>query len=201
MSINVTNFSIGLGDTIKCTSLVDFSVDVTDELSTITTSGTYFEVNGDKVTTTLTPITDGYNLNYSTVPSGSMIMLVNASNSNNDITTEMYELSYGYEVEWEKVNYWEPNKEIAISVTAKNEVKAANTTCFSTFFKTRRLFDNDLRAEITAAGSGAYDIMSSITPQSKYFFHGHTYSVTISGIKDYSGNILPPKTYSFTIED
>ncbi len=201
MSININNFSIDLGEVLYCTSLLDFSVDITDNINTITTSGTYFTENGSRVLDSLIVTASGYRLNYITTPSGNITLVAHASNDNNEFYKKSYELAFGYEVSWEEVKYWGPSKEVAISVSADNTATATNTAYFSTFFKTKNFVSTDLGAKISAEGSGVMDIIGYITPQSKYFMYGKTYTITVSGVKDFSGNTLSTKTYSFTIED
>jgi hypothetical protein len=190
-----------LGDVAYCTSLVDFSVEVIDDLYTVTTSGTYFTDNGTVVSGSLTTISGGYLMSYLTVPSGNMLLVANGSNNNNEFYSRTYELQYGYQASWEEVNYWGPKYEVPIAVSAKNTSLASNTSYFSTFFETRKIMSTDLEAFITAEGSGKADFTGYIEPRSKHFMYGKTYSITISGIQDYSGNILSPFTYTFTIEE
>ena len=200
MSIEIKNFSIGLDESVYCDTVVVFSVDVVDSTYSITTSGTYFTENGYMTTSVLQPITNGYTLSYSTVPSGNMLLVANASNTNNETLMESFDLLYGFNVLWESVNYWGPSKEVPINVMASNTALASNTAYFSTFFRTKAFEINDLEISITAEGSGYIDLLCDIKPQSKYFLSGHTYTVTISGIKDFSNNVLATKVFSFNVE-
>lgn len=201
MGLYITNFSIPEDTTVYCTSLVDFSVDVLDDIYTVTLSGTYMMNNGEIVPFTTSPISNGYTLTYTTTPSGSVFLEVFGSNSNGDFITDSFLLYYGYEVTWDKVIIWPNNKEIPVSVSADNAVFNTNTVYFSTFFKTGAYKQYDLGAFVSVEGSGQYNMLADIKPQSKYFIYGKTYSVTISGIKDYAGNILPVKTFTFTLEN
>lgn len=190
-----------LGDVAYCTSLVDFSVEVLDDTHSVTSSGTYFTDNGVNVSSTLTTISGGYLMTYTTVPSGSIVLVAHSSNNNDEFYSRTYELQYGYQASWEEVNYWGPEYEVPIAVSASNTSLASNTSYFSTFFETRKIMSTDLEVFITAEGSGKFDLESYIEPRSKHFMYGKTYSITISGIQDYSGNVLQPFTYSFTIEE
>ncbi len=201
MALYITNFSIPEDSTVYCTSLVDFSVDITDDTHMVTLSGTYMTDNGATVPYIITPISDGYTLTYSTVPSGTMLLEVFGSNSNDEYISTVFILQYGYELTWDKVVKWPLNKEIPISVTATNDVLNANTAYFSTFFKTTTYKESSLEALISVEGSGQYNMLAEVKPQSKYFMYGKTYSVTISGVKDFSGNILPAKTFTFSLEN
>ena len=201
MGLYITNFSIPEEGTAYCTSLLDFSVDVLDDVYTVTLSGTYMTNNGESVPYITTPISNGYRLTYSTLPSGSMFLEVFGSNDNGDFTNDSFLLQYGYEVIWNEVVVWPLNKEIPVSITADNGVFNKNTVYFSTFFKTGDYKQRDLNAFVSVEGSGQYNVAADIRPQSKYFIYGKTYSITISGIKDYAGNELPAKTFTFTLED
>ena len=199
MALYITNFSIPKDSTVYCTSLVDFRVDVLDDEHSVTLSGTFMVNNGYTVNCTTTPLVNGYTLSYSTVPSGTMVLEVFGSNSNDDNTSRTYLLQYGYEVLWEKVIRWPVNSEIPVSVSAVNNVFNPNTTYFSTFFKTSTYKEYDLGAYVSVEGSGQYNISAAVKPQSKYFMYGKSYSITISGVKDFSGNILPVKTFEFSL--
>ncbi len=201
MNLSIDNFSMDLDDVALCTSLVDFSVEVTDSDYLVTTSGTYFTDNGVQVPGTLASVSGGYILTYSVLPSGTIDLVAHGSNSNGEFLTRSYELQYGYAAYWNEVKYWGTLKEVPISVSASNTSLTNNTSYFSTFFTTRKMMSTDLGVDITAEGSGFDDIMTYITPQSKHFMYGKTYSITVSGIQDFSGNILPPETYNFTIEE
>lgn len=201
MDISIDNFSIDIGDVAYCTSLLDFSVDVLDPTYAITVSGTYFVANGLVVPSILGAIPGGYRMTYSTTPSGNISLVANASNANGEYFSRTFGLQYGYEASWEAVNYWGPLREVPVVVTVSNSVLAPNTTYFSTFFRTKNFETYDLGAEITAEGSGNLDISAYTVPQSKYFLQGKTYTVTISGIRDFSGNVLDAVTYSFIIDD
>ena len=200
MSIEIKNFSIALDDFVYCGLPVDISVEVVDSINTITTSGTYFTNNGDPVSSSLQAIPNGYKVIYNTIPSGNMLLEINASNDNGEFLNETYDLLYGFNVVWEAVNYWGPSKEVPINVVVSNNALANNTAYFSTFFRTKAFEVNDLEVLVTAEGSGYADLLCNIKPQSKYFLKGKTYTVTISGIKDFSGNILESKTFTFTVE-
>jgi hypothetical protein len=201
MSLYINNFSIQKDEVRYCTSLIDLSVDVIDDFYEVTLSGTYINCNDQLVPFSTVNITNGYRLTYNTLPSGTLEYKVYASNSNNDFLEHTYIMQFGYEVMWGEVNNWKPNSEIPIAVTATNSVYNPNTVYFSTFFTTSYFKEYDLEAFISAGGSGQSSLFTSISPQNKYFMYGRTYNITISGIKDFSGNVLPAKTYTFKLED
>lgn len=201
MGLYITNFSIPEDSTVYCTSLLDFSVDILDDTNEVTISGTYLSINNENTFCTYSSILNGYRLQCSTVPSGTIWLEVFGSNNLSETINTLYILQFGYEVEWDKVVVWPNNKEVPIAVSANNNVFNSNTMYYSTFFKTSNYKESNLEAWVSVEGSGQLNLSASIFPQSKYFMYGNSYSVTISGIKDFSGNILPAKTYNFTLEN
>ena len=201
MGLYITNFSIPEDSTVYCTSLLDFSVDVLDDTNIVTLSGTYLSINNENTFCTYSSILNGYRLQCSTVPSGTIWLEVFGSNNLDETINTLYILQFGYEIEWDRVMVWPNNKEIPVSVSANNNVFNPNTMYYSTFFKTSNYKESNLEAWVSVEGSGQLNLNASIFPQSKYFMYGNSYSITISGIKDFSGNILPAKTYNFTLEN
>lgn len=201
MGLYITNFSIPEDSTVYCTSLLDFSVDVLDDTNIVTLSGTYLSINNENTFCTYSSILNGYRLQCSTVPSGTIWLEVFGSNNLDETINTLYILQFGYEIEWDRVVVWPNNKEIPVSVSANNNVFNSNTMYYSTFFKTSNYKESNLEAWVSVEGSGQLNLNASIFPQSKYFMYGNSYSITISGIKDFSGNILPAKTYNFTLEN
>ena len=201
MGLYITNFSIPEDSTVYCTSLLDFSVDVLDDTNIVTLSGTYLSINTENTFCTYSSILNGYRLQCSTVPSGTIWLEVFGSNNLDETINTLYILQFGYEIEWDRVVVWPNNKEIPVSVSANNNVFNSNTMYYSTFFKTSNYKESNLEAWVSVEGSGQLNLNASIFPQSKYFMYGNSYSITISGIKDFSGNILPAKTYNFTLEN
>jgi len=201
MGLYITNFSIPEDSTVYCTSLLDFSVDILDDINTVTLSGTYLSINNENTSYTYSSILNGYRLQCSTVPSGTIWLEVFGSNNLDETINTLYILQFGYEIEWEKVVVWPNSKEIPVSVSANNNVFNSSTMYYSTFFKTSAFKECNLEAWVSVEGSGQLNLGASIFPQSKYFMYGNSYGITISGIKDFSGNILPAKTYNFTLEN
>lgn len=207
MSIQISNFSMGVGEIVDCVNLVDFSVDIIDTNcggsygSCITTSGTYFTYNGEKIQSIFTTISGGYRLSYSTTPSGNVVLGLQVHNTNNEYVYKEYKFNFGYYVEWSKVVYWGTDRYIPVSIQASNDAIKPNTAYFSTFFHTHKPYYIDFNADTFADGVGINSLPVFIKPQSKYFEYGRTYTVTISGIKDFSGNVLDVVSYSFRIED
>lgn len=197
----IDNFFIGLYDYVECSSGVVFGVDVTDTNFSVTLSGTYFTYNGVDITPTYTTISGGYRLEYFTVPSGNITLDVHATNDNYEIALKTYEMYYGYQCTYNEVVNYEPGVQVPVTIEASNNVVAPNTSTLSTFFDTRGYAPSYLGAFITADGSGYIGLESDIAAQSKYLLSGKTYSVTVEGVKDFSGNIMPPTTFTFTVEN
>jgi len=200
MGLYITNFSIPKDNVVYCTPLLTFSVDILDDTNLVTLSGTYLSINSKPAVYTTTSIINGYRLSCSVTPSGTILLDVFGSNNINEFTNSLFILQYGYEVEYNKVMYWPNYTEVPIVVSANNNVYNSNTMYYSTFFKTSDYKEYNLEACISVEGSGQLNLAASIFPQSKYFMYGNSYSITISGIKDFSGNSLPAKTYNFTLE-
>lgn len=200
MSILIEDFSVGLEEYVSLSDLTSFSVNVTDSSYNISTSGTYFIVNDTPVATSFSGIVDGY-YTYCLPPSisGSVTVTIHAENDNSESLEEDYVFMFGYKVESSNYVDWGPNKEITVWSTASNSVECPNTETFATYFRTRELYSYDLNACVYPSGKA--DLGASIAPQSKYLLPGYTYMVTISGIKDYSGNEMNAIEFSFTIED
>lgn len=199
--IDINNFSLALTEYIECDEGVSFEVDVTTTSGIVTTSGTYFTYNGVIVDTQYSTITNGYRLSYFTVPSGNIFLDVYAENSIAEFASETYEFYYGYNCEYNKVVNYGNDKIIPVTIEATNDVIVPNTEYISTFFGTKLATSYNLGAEISTEGSAAIDLTASIRPQSKYFEYGKTYSITVSNIKDFNGNVMEEQTFTFTIEN
>lgn len=202
MSILIDNFSLGVEEWVSTASLSYFSVDVVDHTHTISTSGTYFIHDGDIVSTTNSGITDGYRFFYSPssmVSSGTITLTIHAENDNSETVEESYHLLYGYRAVFEELVDWGAHQEVVTTIDVTNQVFCPNTVTDAFYFETRDLESYDLPATIEAIGS--VDLGATLYPQNKFFFYGRTYTITVSGVKDFSGNEMPPYTLVFTIED
>jgi hypothetical protein len=88
---------------------------------------------------------------------------------------------------------------VTITIEASNLVFCPNTEGEAFYFQTRDFESLNLGATIRAVES--VNLGAVIYPQSTAFFYGQTYTVTISGVKDFSGNEMAPYVFSFIIED
>jgi hypothetical protein len=200
MVILIDNFSIDEGIDYYFTSLVDFSTDIIDTNNNLTSSGVAVYLDEVNVTSYIIPITNGFKVGYLTVPSGNLILTYSGCVGSNELLRS-YTLAFGYYLNYQEVDYYKTRTEVPIFLKVDNNVNTSATEYFSTFFETRNYSSSYLEATITADGFGYKDIGIYIRPQSKWFFYGQTYEIKISGIKDFSGNILPEKIFKFTIEN
>lgn len=202
MSIKISNFSIGIEEWVKVSDLYYFSVDVTDSVNGINAANTYFTHDGDTVITTYTGISDGYRFYYSpssVASSGIIDLTINAENNVGDNRDQSFHFYYGYNVVFEDLIDWGPNTEVISTLQAKNSVFCPNTEAESFYFVTGDGTYLNLGASIVVVGS--VDLGATIYPQNTFFFYGRTYTVTVSGVKDYEGNEMSPYTFSFRIEN
>jgi len=200
----ISNFSLGIEEWVEVANLNHFAVDVTDTSSgvQVSTSGTYFIHDGKAVTTTYSGISGGYRCFYSptsVTSSGIINLVVHAENTNNEVLERSYSLLYGYNCLFNEEVDWGPYKDVITIVKATNEVSCPHTSKESFYFTTKDLPACDLGAFIGSIES--LNLGAVIYPQSTFFFYGRTYRVTISGVKDFSGNKLDPYTFTFTIND
>jgi hypothetical protein len=202
MTILIDNFSIGVEEWLPVTDLIAFSVDVVDLSYPISTSGTYFLHDGTVVPTVLSGILNGYRAYYapiSVASSGTITITIHAENTNSGIREQNYYLLYGYHVEFNELIDWGPKSTVVTSVKASNLAFCPNTEGEAVYFETRDLESYNLGASILPIES--VDLGATIYPQSTFFFYGRTYTITVSGVKDFGGNELEPVVFSFTIEN
>ena len=182
--------------------LGSFSVDAVDHVNNITTSGTYFIHDGVQVATTFSGITDGYCMFYTPVDvssSGVISLVAHVQNDVLEIMEQTFYLLYGYNAIFEEQVNWGPYVQVDIRVQASNSVRCPNTVGEGFYFTTVDLFPVNLGATINPVPG--VDLGAKIYPISTAFFYGETYTVTVSGVKDFAGNIMDPYIYTFTIED
>jgi len=200
MAILIDNFSIGVSEWLPLTDLVSFSVNVVDLDCPISTSGTYFEIDYLPVVTTFSGIPNGYRATCAAPTiSGSLTVTLHAENTCSGIVEQSFYLLFGYNLKYDEVEDWGPITDVEIWAKASNSVFCPNTETTAFYFQTKDLESRDLGASIFP--SGWADLGAQIVPQSKYLFYGRTYTVTVSGIKDYSGNTMESIVFSFTIEN
>jgi len=202
MTIVIDNFSIGVEDWISVSDLNYFAVDVVDTTHGISASGTYFVHDGQAAITTHSGILNGFTCYYTpsgVYSDGIIDLTIHAENTISGVAEQTFHLLYGYNAKFEEWVDWGPHVQVDIRAQASNSVRCPNTVGEGFYFVTRDLESVNLGATITAIEY--VDLGAKIYPQSTAFFYGETYTVTISGVRDWYNNIMDPYTFSFTIED
>lgn len=178
-------------------------VDITDELYNIDLSNTYFLVNGQQVGVTFSGIQNGYRMFYDPPDDfysrGSLVYTTHAQNIMGDIIENTYSLLYGYDIDFTSLVDWGYNKTIAIWATASNLAHCLNTEADAFYFRTKDLWAKNLGVSINPVGY--FDLGATLNTVGKHFYYGGTYTITISGVKDFQGNEMETQKYTFTIED
>ena len=201
MTILIDNFSIGVENWVAAANLT-YSVDVVDYTMPISTSGTYFMEDGQIVSTTYSGITDGYTCYYtpsSVLASGTTTLTIHAENTSSGVEEQDFHLLYGYRGEFNEIIDWGATTEVVTTIEAMNLAFCPNKEGQAFYFETADYSSYDLGATINAVGY--VDLGATIYPQNTFFFYGRTFTITISGVKDYHNNELDPYTFSFTIEN
>jgi hypothetical protein len=155
-------------------------------------SGIYFEdiPNGKRMY--YDPIDDFYSrgvFNYS----------IHAENIIGEVEEKDFYFLYGYDLQLDEVVDWGPNKQILVRAEAKNLAFCPGTAGAAFDFETVDLTSFNLPCSIMPVSF--MDLNAEIAPQSTVFFYGKTYTVRLSNVKDFAGNIMPDLEYTFTIED
>jgi hypothetical protein len=207
MSIQIANFSLDAEDWTYADSSI--SVDITDLVHSVTTSGCYFEVNGATVSSTLVPISNGYRMTYDPADNfaslgGPTEFRAYGSNDNNDILYRNLYVTFGYIVEMNNRSQdgWDLgfNSEVVVRASAENmascPIKNAEAFWFTTEDNNNRL----LGASIVGIPRSSSDLSASIYPQSTAFFYGKTYKIVLRA-SDFAGNEMEPFEFEFKIED
>lgn len=201
MTINIEDFSVSLDDWVTVEDPIVFYSEVTaPAVSGIDPTATYYSVNGIQIPTTVT----GTGINYTissdpVIVSGSIDLLLHVENYVSEVVEKDYSFLFGYSVTSSEVVDWGANREIVISAYASNTAICPNAERYTTYFTTREYDTVDIKSYILPAGWA--NISSTIEPQTMQFLYGNTYTITVSGIKDYSNNILPEFSWEFTIEN
>jgi hypothetical protein len=200
MTILIDNFSIGIGDWTLVDEFDSFAVDVVDHSYSTSISGTYFIYEGEQKIPTFSGITDGYRIYYT--PSGiysdgTIDLTVHVENDNGETQEQNYYFLYGYHVEFDELVDWGFGSTVITKAEASNLAFCPNTEGIAFHFKTKDLYATYSGAVINFV-RGNYDLNAAIYPRSVY---SKTYTVTLSGIKDFAGNELAPFSFTFRTED
>ncbi|HLD90917.1 MAG TPA: hypothetical protein VI911_07895 [Patescibacteria group bacterium] len=201
MAITIMDFAISLNDWVYIEDPIAFSSTVYDT----TTSGinplnTYYIFNDVILPTSVSGLGAGYYI-IETFPlsvSGAVDLTLHISNYDAEALEENYSFLFGYHILYKDPNKdWGADKEILISAAATNTAICPNSERVTTYFTTKEYDHYDLASSIVPTGWA--NLGAEIKPQTMQYFYGHTYTVTVSGIKDYNGNQLPAFSWYFTI--
>ena len=202
-SLNTGDFFLDVYDHTTASAIV--WVDIVDGMYGVSISGSYFKVNGvPKYNVTFSGIDNGYRMFYDPLDdfysvSGTITYTAHIENDVGDYRENNFYLLFGYNVAYKEVIDWGPNREVPIWMKAKNIAFCPGYSTDSYYYVTREYESRDLGAFIEPIGY--VDLGSKIYPDNEFFFYGGTYIVTLSGIKDFSGNEMDTFRYTFTIED
>lgn len=199
----IQNFCVDLDQWVPLESLVKLSVDVEDSVPCpITLSGTYFLIDDAPVPTTYSGISGGYRF-FCDAPtnSGSYTATLHLEDDCGGTEETDFNMLFGYRVIFDEYVDWGVGNDIVVWSTATNDVMCPNRETFATYFRTKDYDYSGLGAYINPIGGADGFLTATIYPQSKYLLPGFTYTVTLSGIKDYSGNVMSPIVFSFTVKD
>lgn len=210
-SIKITNFSLDIGEYTTASGFV--SVDVLDDECPITTSGTYFMVDGVRVPVTFSNVQYGYRMyydpedNFSSLE-GPTTFTVHVENDCGKSLEQDYYLTFGYIVEydnhpssWQGMDYGFNNK-IAVRVTAENYASCPQVSSLAWDFESKEYFNNNLGASIVGMlyNFDAGDLSAEIAPQSTAYFYGKHFEVVVNA-RDFAGNEMEPLILTYRIED
>jgi len=198
-SLFVSNFYPKSDEYISTVSGI-IHCDVNDYLYAVVPSGTYFKIDDTKVPTVLQPIANGFTVFCSASGTGNdeIIYTIHAENTAGDVLEEDFYFRDGRLVTAYVNDAFKPNQIVDVLIKTKNSVDCQATASESYYFKIRDLLANDIVSNINAIQ--AYDLQSFVKVRSKALEKGKTYTLTISGIKDYAGNYMKPLKYIFTVK-
>lgn len=211
-SLKISNFSLGIGEYTAASGYI--SVDVTDDECPVSTSGTYFMVDGTQVSGTLSTITDGYRLTYDPVDDfasleGPTVFTVHAENTCGDVLEDDFYLTFGYRLEYinnpgafQNLDYGFDNK-VAVRVSAEDMASCPELDSLAWEFESKERFNTDLGASIRGVLGGSSveeNLTASIYPQSTAYFYEKEFTVVVNA-KDFAGNQMEPFILTYRIED
>jgi hypothetical protein len=205
LSLKISDLSLDEGEYINADGTL--CVDVTDDIYSVVTNGSYFIIDGTVVSGVFTPITDGYRMCYNPVDDfasvvGAVEFQAVAMNDNGDILTKSFYLTSGYSVEYDNVDqdYGQGNK-IVIRMAAENFASCPAVGTFAYEVDTVPKESRNLPSIINGLPELWHsDLPAAIYPNSTAFFYEKVMKVEIRA-KDYAGNEMEPFIFEFKIED
>lgn len=205
------NFNLAVGEYMTASGTI--CVEVHDEVYNVVSSGTYFMVDDTPVSSTLVPISDGYKICYNPDDdfaslSGPTKFTARAENSNGDILTRNYYVTFGYIVEYDNfrfrgIDFGLGNK-IGVRMAASNVMNCPIDDANGFWFVSREYGNRDLSASITGMDSGLIsdkkDLPTVIYPRSTAYFYDKIFRMELN-VKDYGGNAMEPFILVFKVEN
>jgi len=201
-SLFVVDFFLGKFDFIDADSpgyvdIIDFLYPVVESSIMITIDGVQQSLVGIESIGDIKRIHFNPDNNFFSV--GEIIISVYAESSIGEVLDHSFVLLYGYNVTPDSVIPILPNSTVVVRGQASNLTFCPHKEAISYYFTTADY--NSFNLNMSIIPTSPIDLPVSIYPQSTAFFYGKTYVVTVSGIKDFSGNEMMPFSYSFTIEN
>jgi hypothetical protein len=207
--MKISNFSLGIGQWDYATTSI--SVDITDDVYAVTTSGCYFLIDGQQVSVTTSGITDGIRIFYDPANDfadleGSTTITAHGENDNGDVIEQDFYVTFGYVVEYKNYerfgwNYGQ-GEQIVVRMSAENLANCPEFSADAYWFETREVDRRELTASITGIYNydGSENLTASIYPQSTAYFYGKVFRVKLTA-KDLAGNEMEPFEFEFKIEE
>lgn len=208
-SLKITNFSIDEGQYTNIFNSI--SVDVVDDVCSVSIDNTYFIVDGVVVSGTLVSITDGYRLTYPSVEdfeflNGPTTFTIHAENNCGKVIEQDFNLTFGYVVEYENSESVGIDcgfdKKVVVRVVAENMASCPVLNSVAYTLESSELRNRDLGASITGLfyADDHKDISASVYPQSTAYFYGKEFKVVVYA-KDFAGNSMAPFEIAYRIEN
>lgn len=194
MVLYIDDLSIDTNSWTYTSNLTNLYLNVIDTDCDINTDNSYFYIGSEVLDTQWDNHTASCEL---PTISGITTIVFHAENMCSGIAEREFKFITGYRVSYNDYIDWGPSRNVDILVEVANFSLCPTTSTFATYFQTRDLESRDLVSTINIVNH--IDLFGTIESNGKYFEYGKTYIVTVSGIKDYSGNILAPYTFNFTI--
>lgn len=206
LSLYISDLSIAVGEYTLANNFI--SVDVTDDVHNVVTSGTYFMIDGTQVSgTTYSGITDGYRMYYD--PSddfesieGPITFTVHAENDNGDILERDHYITFGYLVSYYPgEDRYDHSERVTVRMEAENLATCPAFNAEGYWFETRDLYNNDLGCFIKGVGVGGDgNLSASISPISNAYYYGKVFRVIVNA-RDFAGNAMEPYEFEFEIRN
>jgi hypothetical protein len=206
LSLKISNFSLDIDEYTSAYGVI--CVDITDDVYSVSTSGTYFIID-ETITsgTSFTPITDGYTMCFDSPTEfdnvlGATTFTVHAENDNGDVLEKDFYVTSGYIVEYDnRTQDYGFGNQVVVRMSAENLASCPNTGTDAYFFTTLPKESRDLGAAIVGIPWEEKDLSAEIIPTTDtIYFYGKTFRIEIRA-KDFAGNVMEPFTFEFKIED